>query len=193
VTAAIALPGFTDPVREAQATFRAVLAALSRPGAIHEAGAGLTPPAPLDPATAAVLLALIDADAPLWLDPALGAASAWLGFHAGARFAATPADAAFACAAGWLDLDALTPGTHDAPELGATLVLQLPSLSAGPILMLSGPGIENAAPFFPAGLPADFSARWAANHARFPLGIDLILCAGTALAALPRSTAVGAG
>jgi len=42
------------------------------------------------------------------------------------------------------------------------------------------------------GLPADFAARWAANHALFPRGVDVILCAGTSVAALPRSVTVEA-
>ena len=36
----------------------------------YEVGHGLTPPAPLAPATAAVLLTLVDHDTPVWLDPA---------------------------------------------------------------------------------------------------------------------------
>ena len=40
------------------------------------------------------------------------------------------------------------------------------------------------------GLPDDFPALWAANHALFPRGADLLLCCGTTLAALPRSVRV---
>ena len=40
------------------------------------------------------------------------------------------------------------------------------------------------------GLPADFVAVWQRNHALFPRGVDLILCAGTPLAALPRSVSI---
>jgi len=42
------------------------------------------------------------------------------------------------------------------------------------------------------GLPDDFASQWAANHALFPRGIDLLLCSGATLAALPRSVAVEA-
>ena len=59
MTAAITLPGFADPVMQAQSCFRAVLAALSVPGSLHPAGEGVTPPSPLHPATAAVLLGVV--------------------------------------------------------------------------------------------------------------------------------------
>jgi alpha-D-ribose 1-methylphosphonate 5-triphosphate synthase subunit PhnH len=43
------------------------------------------------------------------------------------------------------------------------------------------------------GLPRDFAAIWQRNHALFPRGIDLILCAGNQLAALPRSVSIREG
>ena len=87
------LPGFADPVAEAQSCFRAVLAATSRPGTIMAAGHGLVPPPPMQPATAAVLLTLVDADTPLWLDAGLAEAWDWLAFHCGAPKAAIDAAA----------------------------------------------------------------------------------------------------
>ena len=38
-----------------------------------------------------------------------------------------------------------------------------------------------------------FVQEWAANHAMFPRGVDLILCAGNRLAALPRSVRIEEG
>lgn len=38
------------------------------------------------------------------------------------------------------------------------------------------------------GLPADFAAQWAANHAAFPRGVDAFLVAGRCISGLPRST-----
>ena len=40
------------------------------------------------------------------------------------------------------------------------------------------------------GLPADFPAQWAVNNAQFPRGVDVVLCAGDRLAALPRTTRI---
>jgi alpha-D-ribose 1-methylphosphonate 5-triphosphate synthase subunit PhnH len=189
----LSLPGFADPVLGAQSCFRAVLEALSRPGRICEAGVGLTPPAPLSSAAAAVLLTLTDADTPLWLEPAAEPAWEWLAFHAGAPRAAALGDAAFVYTSTLPDLADLNAGTHDGPEESATLVLELPAVGRGRNYVLRGPGLPAPARFAADGLPDDFVARWAANHALFPRGVDVILCAGTMLAALPRSVAVVEG
>ncbi len=192
----VTLPGFADPVDQAQSTFRAVLDAMARPGTLLRAGEGLTPPAPLDPATAAVLLTLVDHDTPLWLDtdqgPALQAARDWIAFHCGAGFTDVPARAAFALALALPDFSRLSPGTHEQPEIAATLILQVRSLHAGERYRLRGPGLRGAGSLTVHGLPDDFVAIWQRNRAGFPLGVDLVLCAGTTLAALPRSVTVEA-
>jgi hypothetical protein len=40
------------------------------------------------------------------------------------------------------------------------------------------------------GAPLGFLAAWQANRARVPRGVDVILCAGERLAALPRTVAI---
>jgi len=185
----IALPGFADPVLGAQTAFRAVLGAMAVPGSLHSAGEGLVPPAPLDPATGAVLLTLVDGEAPLALDKAAGPARDWLAFHCGARFV-EDAQARFVVAPACPDLMALPAGTDEEPEASATVILQVAALGTGARFRLSGPGLREPAVLAVEGLPADFAFRWAANQARFPRGVDVILCAGTTLAALPRSVKV---
>ena len=185
------VPGFADPVRDAQHTFRAVLDAMARPGTVHPLTGLPRPPAPLSPAAAAVCLALCDLDAPLWIDPTAAAAADYLRFHTGAPVVDSLAEAAFVLAVtpdGLPPLDRLRVGEPDYPDRSATLVAQVPRLSAGMGWRLSGPGIESTARLSAAGLPDDFSERWAANHALFPLGVDLILAAPQAVAALPRTT-----
>jgi alpha-D-ribose 1-methylphosphonate 5-triphosphate synthase subunit PhnH len=190
MSATIALPGFGDPVGEAQATFRAVLDAMARPGQLHHAGEQLTAPAPLDSATAAVLLTLIDNETPLWVDAAAGAARDWLAFHCGAVIADAPDQALFALALSLPDLALLSPGSHETPESSATLILQIAALGSGTPYHLAGPGLREPALLMANGLPADFIQVWQQNHALYPRGVDVVLCAGTTLTALPRSVSI---
>jgi alpha-D-ribose 1-methylphosphonate 5-triphosphate synthase subunit PhnH len=184
------LPGFADPVLGAQSTFRAVLEAISRPGTVVKIGAGLTPPAPLNAASAAVLLTLIDADTALYLPPEAEAAREWLVFHATPRMVESMPEAEFALAFAMPDLGFLNVGTDDGPEQGATLILQIEGIEYGELFELSGPGLAAPRRIALRGLPDDFAARWMANHRRFPRGIDLILCAGDELVAFPRSLSI---
>lgn len=193
MTVPIDLPGFADPVGHAQATFRALLDAMARPGTVHSAGADLVAPAPLDPATAAVLLSLIDGDAMLHISPDCAEATPWLVFHCGTAPCAQIGTAGFVVARAMPDLATLSAGSDEAPESSATLVLQVTALGTGQALRLAGPGLKAPSTLRAEGLPVDFAARWAANHAQFPRGVDLVLCAGTQLAAIPRSITVSEG
>ena len=187
------LPGFADPVRDAQSCFRAVLQAMSRPGSVHAAGHGLTPPPGLDPATAATLLTLVDAETRLFVDDRFTAAQDWIAFHCGATPCAAPAAASFLLCAELPDLPGLNTGSDEAPEDSATIILQILALDAGTPFTLTGPGLQRPATTRVHGLPADFVATWQANHALYPRGVDVILCAGTKLTALPRSVRFVAG
>jgi len=189
----IDLPGFADPVHGAQTCFRAVLDAMARPGRVHAAGDGLTPPTPLDPATAAVLLTLMDGDTPLWLDAACAPARDWIAFHCGAVAIPAIGRAAFVLATVAPPFDQLDAGSDEAPEESATLILQVRELGSGRPLHLSGPGLRAPALLRIDGLPADFVTAWASNHALFPRGIDIVLCSGMRLAALPRSLCIEEG
>jgi alpha-D-ribose 1-methylphosphonate 5-triphosphate synthase subunit PhnH len=193
MSARIDLPGFADPVTEAQATFRAVLGAMARPGILHQAGERFAAPVPLDQATAAVLLTVVDNETPLWLDLAALPARDWLAFHCGAAIVAAPDTARFAMALSWPDLTQFPAGSHEAPEDSATLILQVPALGQGARYRLSGPGLLEPALLSASGLPPGFIAQWQQNHALFPRGVDIILCAGTTLAALPRSVSIEEG
>jgi alpha-D-ribose 1-methylphosphonate 5-triphosphate synthase subunit PhnH len=186
-------PGFADPVADAQRTFRAVLDALAHPGRLHRLGEGLQPPAPLARATAALLLTLADADTPLWLAPEFWPARDWTLFHCGAPISDTPATAAFAVAAALPDFSAFSAGTDEAPEQSATLIVQVAGFHAGQKLRLAGPGLRAPATLTVDGLPDNFAAIWAANHALYPRGIDLVLVADAQVVALPRSVAVERG
>jgi alpha-D-ribose 1-methylphosphonate 5-triphosphate synthase subunit PhnH len=188
--------GFADPVFAAQATFRAVLDAMARPGSIQRIDTALTPPPPLSRGAAAVALTLADHDTPVWLGPDLAAhpgIAEWLRFHCGCEIVTEPAQAAFAFARGVglvPDFAAFNLGTSDYPDRSTTLVLQVDKLESGAGLVLTGPGIRERTRLQAAPLPSDIVARLAANRALFPRGIDLLLATDDAVAALPRSIRV---
>ncbi len=183
-------PGFADPVLDAQASFRAVLQAMSRPGQVQRVPHLPELPPGLSPAAAAVLLTLVDAETRLRLN-AGAAAEAWVRFHCGAPLA--PAGAAQFVLDPEAGLLALDPGTEEEPERGATLILEVAALEEGRGWRLTGPGIREEHRLLVAGAPPGFVADWAANRARTPCGVDVILCAGDAIAALPRSVAIEEG
>jgi alpha-D-ribose 1-methylphosphonate 5-triphosphate synthase subunit PhnH len=190
MSASVSLPGFADPVRDAQTTFRAVLDAMAQPGRLHHAGQNLAAPSPLDRATAAVLLTLIDNETPLWVDPAASAAGDWLAFHCGAAITYAPGDSTFALALSMPNLAELPNGTHEVPESSVTVILQVPALGTGTRYRLSGPGLRVPALLAVTGLPQDFARIWHENHTLYPRGVDIVLCADTTLTALPRSVTI---
>jgi alpha-D-ribose 1-methylphosphonate 5-triphosphate synthase subunit PhnH len=185
--------GFADPVHAAQAAFRAVLEALSRPGTVRSIDAKLTSPEPLSPAMAAVALTLCDQDTPVWLDAALRSSqdvAAWLRFHCGTKIADDARAASFAFAVDPRALpafDTFNLGSADYPDRSTTLVLRVGSFAAGQALMLEGPGIKSRQAFRADPLPSDFAERLRQNRELFPRGVDLILASATEIAALPRS------
>lgn len=184
--------GFADPVHDAQTAFRRVLDALSRPGRRFVLGNPVQGLA-LGPAMAHLLLALTDDDTPVWWQRDEDAAPDWLRFHTGAVQAAALQEAAFAVlvdAGAMPPLDNFAPGSAQAPECSATLLVEVPSLDDGPAVEWRGPGIQDMQTVRIAGLPDHFWTQWQANHAAFPQGVDIVFtCADLALG-LPRTTRV---
>jgi len=182
---------FSDPPRESQQVFRAVMNAMARPGLIMEVDAGFAPPAPVNAAAAAVLLTLADFETPLWLDAADDTAQ-FLRFHTGARLIDDPAAAMFVLLtdpAGAPAFSTFAQGTPDYPNRSATLIIQVEAF--GQYWRLTGPGIDGQTRFSAAPLPEDFVQQWRDNHARFPCGVDVIFAGRGQIAALPRSTEAG--
>jgi len=186
-------PGFADPVFASQASFRSVLDAMSYPGRIRTVSAAIDPPAPLDPALAALALTLLDFDTPVWLDAAAAPAAEWLRFHCGTPIHAEPGAARFALvadAAGLPGLDGFAIGEDRYPDRSATLLLQLPALSGGEPTRWTGPGIDGAVVVAPQGLPEGFWSLWSLNAQLYPLGVDVILVSGREIVGLPRTVTV---
>lgn len=190
--------GFTDPVLASQSVFRGVMNALARPGTIqilptHVAVAG---PGAMSPGVAALVLALADHDTPVWFDPALAAdkeAANWLRFHTGAPLVEHKTQCVFALIGDGRSMPPLEQfalGSDEYPDRSATLIVQVDTLTEGPPLVLSGPGIRGTTVCRAGGLPANIAEQLAANRTLFPRGIDLVLVRGTQLISIPRSTRV---
>ncbi|KND62459.1 PhnH protein [Candidatus Burkholderia verschuerenii] len=195
------VPGFNDPVHDAQRVFRALLDALARPGSIvsldaalpanHAMRDGLAGRVPL--AAFASLLALTDYSTPVFLardDRTFGDA---LRFHASSALTHKRDEAAFV----YIDdvsqmpsLDGFAQGEPETPEDAATLFIRVPSLTEGEPLVWRGPGIDEASTVRVAGLSREFWRERAALTAQFPCGIDCYLVAGATLIGLPRTTQV---
>lgn len=182
---------FTDPSRDSQQVFRAIMNAVAHPGEVVRADMGFTPPAPLSAAVAAALLSLADFETAVWLDAAERDARQFLRFHTGARLIDEPALADFALLTdpqAAPALETFAQGTADYPDRSATLIMQVEAF--GQDWRLTGPGIDGETRFSATPLPADFVAQWRDNHARFPQGVDVIFAGNGQIAALPRSTEI---
>lgn len=185
--------GFVDPVRDAQSCFRATLAAIASPGSRRSVIDVVSPPAPLCVSAASVLLTLVDGETAVHICNDFSACADWIRFHCGCEPTDDPGTAGFILASVLPDFFSVSAGSDEAPEQSATIILQVASLDSGHAYTLSGPGLQGTSNLCVTGLPDDFAARWAANHALFPRGVDLILCAGSTIIALPRSVIVREG
>jgi len=196
------------PVHGAQQAFRVLLAAMAHPGRIHAlppaASAGVHPPAggdgqAMSMAATVSLLTLLDAESSVHFAGLTDATplAGYFRFHGGVP-AVEAARAAFAYAPGGAADEALCrvlpQGSDTLPQEGATLVVDVAGLGAGAqpgdgqVLRLRGPGVQVQTVLSVRGsLPALW--RWrAAQGSAFPRGVDLLLCCGRQVAAIPRST-----
>ncbi|MDA0785395.1 MAG: phosphonate C-P lyase system protein PhnH [Proteobacteria bacterium] len=188
------LPGFNDPVHEAQQVFRQLLEAMSHPSVIVDIETTAESPGEMREAMTALALTLFDADTPVWLDAALAERASiadYLRFHCGCPIVQSPVEAAFALI-GSVEclprLERFSMGDVQYPERSATVIMETPQLTGGAAVVLTGPGIETTRDFDAVGLPDWFWSAWAVNHGAFPLGVDTIFTCGDEFCALPRST-----
>lgn len=190
--------GFADPVFNAQLVFRQIMNALAHPGSIAEFGSLANPPAPLSQTVGCIAATLCDHDTKVWLDPVMARneqATGWLTFNTSAPLTSEPLDATFAIVSdrGSLpSLESFSQGTQEYPDRSTTLIIQISRLTGGRKLILSGPGIEDTSTIEPMDLPETFRDQWAANGARFPRGIDVLLAAPEGVIGLPRTVKISA-
>ena len=143
--------GFADKVLSAQSTFRSVMDAMARPGSMQRIGAVVGAPDTMMRGTAAIALTLFDHDTPVWLDARMSETSyvaKWLKFHTSAPVIADSSISSFALIGDPQNLPALDRfafGSNEYPDRSTTLILQVESLTRGPALELSGPGIDGTA------------------------------------------------
>ncbi|MEE4955218.1 phosphonate C-P lyase system protein PhnH [Pseudomonas alliivorans] len=194
MNAVLLQPAFTDPVLDAQRSFRAALKALAGPGIAQTLNAAHQPPAlsGLESASHALCLALLDLDTPVWLAPAFDtpAIRANLSFHCGCPIVSERQNARFALLDATVaqDLAGFDLGNDRYPDQSCTLLIQLPALEGGTPLDWSGPGIEHCNR---VALPLE-KAFWTERSERndFPRGLDVFFLSGSRMLGLPRSTRV---
>lgn len=162
------------------ATFEALMWALSRPGSAQ------TLPAP---GFTCIAEALIDRECQVYCDDvALGRFAAAAG---AALVGAAQADHAFLSlggTAGLQVLDQIPVGSALYPDDGATVVTGA-RFGEGQKLRLTGPGIETVTDIALGGLaPGLWALR--ATRCSYPAGFDLFLICGAQVIGLPRSTTI---
>ena len=85
-------------------------------------------------------------------------------------------------------LDRFAFGSNEYPDRSTTLILQVESLTDGPVVELRGPGIDGSAALRASIQPQDLFERLAINATLFPRGIDVVLVHDDAIVAIPRTT-----
>jgi alpha-D-ribose 1-methylphosphonate 5-triphosphate synthase subunit PhnH len=188
------MPGFPDPVLNSQRTFRQVLDAMAHPGRIIHLDAKVQASPPLQRATAAVCLTLLDFETSLWMDLDENSdVAGWLRFHCGCPLVHIPSIAHFALifrGDGMPALDQFNSGKDESPEQSTTLIIQVSGFTSGSGRSLRGPGIEAHERLEVNGLADDFWKAWYLNQRLYPLGVDVLFTAGSTLVAMPRTTEV---
>lgn len=185
--------GFVDPVGNAQQCFRALLDALGQPGIPVEMSL-LLPDFGLPTSAVATVLTLADSDTTLWLAPTVpDALRAYFRFHTGVRIVEHLPMANFAlvdCVKSLPPLNQFNAGTALSPETSTTLILPVKDFFSGVEVTLDGPGFQLPRTVSPAGIGTELWEELSANHVRFPIGIDVVLCCETQVVGLPRSSKI---
>ena len=208
----VILPGFANPVHDAQTCFRTLLEAMSQPGKTVSLSVmppvtylNATMPAACLAGMVCIALTLCDTETPVWLDACLDtpAMRQHLRFHCGCPIVPDPGQASLAFignARGMPRFDRFSSGDPEYPDRSATLIIAADLTAADPDRRLSGPGVSNAHNpqgllFGSASLPAWFWDDRAENEAGYPQGVDVFFVESrqtvsdsVRIAGLPRTT-----
>jgi alpha-D-ribose 1-methylphosphonate 5-triphosphate synthase subunit PhnH len=115
----------------------------------------------------------------------------WLKFHTSAPVITDSSIASFALVGDPENLPALDNfafGSNEYPDRSTTLILQVESLTDGPVVELQGPGIDGSAALHALIQPRDLFERLAINVTLFQRGIDVVLVHDDSIVAIPRTT-----
>jgi alpha-D-ribose 1-methylphosphonate 5-triphosphate synthase subunit PhnH len=195
--------GFAEPAACSQTVFRQALDALSLPGRLQHLDLSgpmqsMQAPQNAHPASAALLLALLDQDCKLWLSSGFDASDAatWLRFHTGCTLVSDSKEADFVWVASPLEMpvfEQLAQGSAEYPELSATCVVQVMGLATSDqagAWSISGPGINGTGHLHVDGLAPEFTTQRRASQAHSPCGVDFLFTHGVSFVGLPRSTLI---
>lgn len=174
----LATPAPSPAETRDNAAFDALLWALSRPGVPRDLP---------EPGEAPVITALLDRECLVYsADPLLMPEI----MRTGATLAdIDKADHVFLGAMATSDpLAQIAIGSDFYPDGGATVIIRA-GIGSGPVVRLTGPGVDRAVTLQLDGLPDRF---WQARAARlrYPMGFDLFFVDGTRVVGVPRSTIV---
>lgn len=180
--------GFANAPFQSATAFRSIMNVMARPGRI-ETLTGAAPTSELSTAAGVLLLTLCDPETPVYLAGKHDCPEVrdWLRFHTGAPLVG--ADKAMFAIGTWEALLPVTQypiGTAQYPDRSTSLIVEMEAHSSRGAV-LTGPGIETQTQF---DLPA--IEPFQLNAALFPLGNDFYFTAGDQIAALPRTTKIGA-
>ena len=186
--------GFTNPVHDAQRSFRQLLDAMSHPGRLT-CLVPLAAPTPLYGATLTTLLTLADNTTPVCLNLACNTALVRdvLALHSGAPVTNRTDQAVFAVldARDAFDADLYKSDDEDYPDRSCTLIVQCGGEESDKqACFLKGPGLQNSMKTLLPHMHPSLAGYLFSRHNRFPLGLDLILTRGDSVYCLPRSTVV---
>ena len=188
------VPTMSVPAQEEQATFRALLDAMARPGTVHS-----LPPRRVEDGewggALLVLQALLDHEVTFHVLSEQSLPHEQLLRRTGARSAALEqADFVLARGGGAVAaIEEAREGGFEEPERSATVIVLADSLDGdGVALTLSGPGIESTALLTVENVPVAAFEALRSRTVTFPQGVDVILVDTTGhVAAVPRSTRIG--
>jgi alpha-D-ribose 1-methylphosphonate 5-triphosphate synthase subunit PhnH len=172
-----------DPVFDAQLHFRQVMDSMARPGKLNALdGVVIDPPASLNPASALIGLALLNADVTFFASHNADPITDYFGTNT-ASGTAPASEADFLFLHGMDDpanLEQGKTGTLSYPDTNAFVIIDVDILSAEPLpdalaLTLTGPGVAGQRTVFVGGLNPALLTTLREMNSEYPLGIDTIL------------------